>query len=306
MSVNISEITKKGARAVLLENEWLTAVVLPEKGGKTDSLVFRETGFELLFQNPKEKYRQASFGSSFESFEACGFDDAFPNVDAEGMYPDHGEIWSASFDSRICGDLLQLSYESPHFGYQYRKEISLEKNSLRISYHILNTGSTPLPAIWTMHCLCNTDPDMEIVFPPGVKQVMTVFDNDLTGEAEKVLPFPEADICGRKYRFDRIPEKGAVKYYCFGAVEEGCCGYDYPSRNTKVRFLYDAKKLPYLGFWVTSGGFRGDHNCALEPTNGFYDSISKAQRLTGACPSLLPGVPLTFDLQILLQRYRVP
>ncbi len=306
MAVTITEICKKGARAILMENDSLSAVILPENGGKIDSLICRETGMELLFQNPKEKYADASFGSSFEAFEACGFDDAFPNVDAEEPYPDHGEIWSASFESRYCREILELSYESTRFGYRYCKKIWLEENRLCIRYTILNTQRTPFPAIWTMHCLCNTEPDMKIVFPPGTHKVITVFDNELTGEKERILPFPEADIDGHVYHFDRVPEHGAVKYFCVGAVAEGCCGYDYPSKDTKVRFIYDAQLLPYLGFWVTAGGFRGDHNCALEPTNGFYDSISKARRLGGGCPELLPGKPLEFDMTIQMDRLSKP
>ena len=60
---------------------------------------------------------------------------------------------------------------------------------------------------------------------------------------------------------------------------------------------YDAEKLPYLGVWITAGGFQGDYNCALEPTNGFYDSISKAAG-NGKLPVLGAGESMEFDLHI--------
>jgi hypothetical protein len=65
-------------------------------------------------------------------------------------------------------------------------------------------------------------------------------------------------------------------------------------------FTYDANKLPYLGFWRTLGGFRGDYNCALEPSNGFYDSIAKAQE-NKTCPILESGEVFSFQLHMQLK-----
>ncbi len=51
---------------------------------------------------------------------------------------------------------------------------------------------------------------------------------------------------------------------------------------------WDKDKLPYLGFWITDGGFRGDYNCALEPSTGYYDSIDIATK-NGKVSYLLPN-----------------
>lgn len=71
-----------GADGWALENEALSAVVLPAHGGKVASLIYKPRGFELLFQNPKGVFRRAGRGDDFSMFEACGFDEAFPTVDA--------------------------------------------------------------------------------------------------------------------------------------------------------------------------------------------------------------------------------
>ncbi len=46
----------------------------------------------------------------------------------------------------------------------------------------------------------------------------------------------------------------------------------------RIRYLiqYDPLVHPYLGVWITKGGFKGEYNCALEPSNGFYDSLALA------------------------------
>lgn len=89
------------------------------------------------------------------------------------------------------------------------------------------------------------------------------------------------------------------KYYVEGMVGEGYCGYLYPVQGMKAEISYDPEKLPYLGFWVTAGAFRGDFNCALEPTTGFYDSIAVAQK-NGRCPALAPDEQMGFTITVRL------
>lgn len=62
---------------------------------------------------------------------------------------------------------------------------------------------------------------------------------------------------------------------------------------------YDVKKLPYLGVWVTAGGFEGDYNCALEPSDGFYDSVRKAGE-NGRLPVLASGAAADFGFAVSL------
>lgn len=90
-----------------------------------------------------------------------------------------------------------------------------------------------------------------------------------------------------------------VKYYADQKVKTGFCGYCYPSQGLRCTFRYDAKKLPYLGLWITAGGFRGDYNCALEPASGYYDSIQKAAE-NGSLYLLKKEEPLHFSLELAL------
>ena len=96
-----------------------------------------------------------------------------------------------------------------------------------------------------------------------------------------------------------MPPDGALKYYAASAVKEGCCRYEYPASQMAAQLEYDSNMLPYLGFWATSGGYRGDINCALEPTNGYYDGIHNA-RQHNACPVLTPDETWNFTLSIQL------
>jgi galactose mutarotase-like enzyme len=297
--------------AYQLENEQVRAVVLPARGGKVASFYHKQKGFELLFQNPNNLYKPASLYSRFEEFEACGFDDAFPSID-EGLvslgmhivhYPDHGEIWSAGFEAEVCGDTLSLQYNGRVFNYAYRKSFMLSENRLVCRYSIENRSLAAFPYIWAFHCLVNYEPEMQLLFPQGTVQMENVTHSARLGEKGRCYAFP-ADTAadGNTYDFTRVPPvqpSSCEKYYVKGKTAEGHCGYYYHSKELTALIEYDPVKLPYLGFWVTAGAFRGDYNCALEPCTGYYDSIDTAQK-NGAQSFLLPGEVFSFNMSISL------
>lgn len=299
------------ANAIALENDTIHLVCLPDFGGKIVSLYHKERDFELLFQNPAGEFRKAKPGSDYSEFEACGFDDAFPNIDGEIVkvgnnyitYFDHGEIWAANFEWQEQQGGILLSYCSPYLNYRYEKLFTLSDNIFRANYTIKNEGNMDFPCFWTCHCLVKYRSDMRLIFPNGTNSVVNVIDSDILGHPGLVYRYPRDYIdVNKEYDFTRVPEadsKTALKYYCCERSQEGRCGYIYPSDGIKAEIGFNPKELPYLGFWLTTGGYRGDINCALEPSNGFFDSITTASK-NGKCPVLGPGKEMNFFLEISL------
>lgn len=296
-----------------VKNDVLRCVILPNHGGKVVSICRRENGFELLFQNPCDKFKKAHLGSPFEEFEACGFDDAFPSIDSGYVvvgskiieYPDHGEIWSARFDCNMQGESLYLKYRSNFLGYFYEKWFTLKDDRLTCSYRITNQGSEPFPYIWACHCLVTYMPDMRLIYPDGTKAIEVAADSKFLGAATTIHPFPE--VINGAYDFTRVPKPDPdrmEKYYVSETVEKGNCGYRYPSAQMAAELEYDAKKLPHLGFWITTGGYRGDQNCAFEPAVGYYDSIETAMK-NNSLKWLNPGETISFDLNIRLYPWKM-
>ena len=286
----ITEIEFKESKAIQLENENVKAIVLPEMGGKIASLFSKEKEFELIFQNKEAVYAKASLNDNFGSFDASGFDDAFPSInggmvkigDKEIQYPDHGEIWSGSFSYIIKDEKVELYYKSAILPYTYKKIISLKEERLLVEYKIENIGTEAFPCIWAAHYLVNCEANMELLLPKGTKQVINVLDSNFLGKEGTVHNFPTTlDLNGNQYNLNRIYPNAAnkcEKFYTYNELREGSCGVYYPSKNLRYTLNFDKDKFPYIGFWITEGGFRGDYNCALEPANGFYDSISKAEK----------------------------
>ncbi|WP_313560926.1 DUF5107 domain-containing protein [Ruminiclostridium cellobioparum] len=308
----IYESIFKGTKSIVIESEKLKVIVLPELGGKLASIFNKPKEFELLFQNKADTYKKAGIYEDFGNYDASGFDDAFPSIN-EGMvpvggelikYPDHGEIWTMAFSSEITGEKLVLHGVSSILSYEYKKILSVQGDQLLIRYIIDNTGTADIPCLWAMHCLIRCEEDMELIFPEGTKEIRNVYKSKYLGEVDRIHPYPSVLMeDGSEFRLDRIfPENAGKceKYYVNGRVDTGMCGAYYPGRDVAYRVYFHKERLPYLGFWLTEGGFRGDYNCALEPANGFYDSIATARK-NNAVYNLKAGEAFTFDLKIELK-----
>lgn len=298
----------------VLENEKLSVEIVPVQGGKTISIYGKMKKFELLAQ--KSPHR--AYGSSGAFADAAfGFDDAFPCIDAGEVsvggrkicYPDHGEIWSKPMQVQRQGNgFLSLSYESPVLQYHYEKDIALRDASVVYAYRIKNCGAHAFPCIWAFHCLVRYEEDMQIRFPKGTDAFVNVLSSAALGQKETVYEVEQVEggllSAQTGYRFDRVPvrkSRSVEKYYVKDSVKEGICGYDFPSQDVTCTISYDHEKLPYLGFYVTAGGLWGDYNCALEPCDGYYDSVESAAK-NGRCGVLAPGESKEFEIEIKLEQ----
>lgn len=297
----ITETHFLSSQALLMENAYLKVIVLPLLGGKIASIIHKESGFELAAQNTRGSYSMPDSTTRFEACDASGFDDAFPTIGEvtivheghEWHYTDHGEIWRSSFNYTIEGERLVLHYESPENPYHYTKTLSLNGCRLECQYHIKNTGNRDWPCLWASHALVRYEEDMELIYPKGTKEMLNVSESPELGDIGALFQVEDA-----AYNFRGVPAKEpktAVKYYLLGKTGEGRCGYRYPTQGMQCLIEYDCKALPYLGFWVTAGGYRGDYNCAFEPANGFYDVIDIA-KANDALVILKGGENLDFSL----------
>jgi len=302
-------------KQIVLENENLKVVLHPHLGGKITSFYLKEKDFELAAESSQEQTQVRSRmeaenrRDNFAPY-AYGMDDAFPNVNQEMIdwdgrklhYPDHGEIWSADFE--ICEqtlDKVRIRWHSLEFNYSYEKCMKLNGHTLEIEYQIENYGNEELPCIWTWHGLLRYEQDMEIILPEKVGHYRNVLDDCILGEEGTVYPL-QNDV----YDFTKMlnPEEcNMIKYYNEEDVTDGHCGIYYPTQNVSHYLDYDAKIFPYLGIWITAGGFQGDFNVALEPTNGYYDRISKA-RDNQKLPILRAGEELDFTIKFTLREGR--
>ncbi len=265
-------------KRLVLENETLRVLLLPEVGFKIASVFYKPRSFEAVFQpsNPEgkpldEMYRTAFPGASFEHYDTSGIDDCIPTIDAAWLEEcqvelnDHGDTWSASWvvaeDAGEDETAAEASVQLASLPLRLTRRVSLEENVVRLSYELLNTGSVRVPWMWTLHDLLRYEPDAQLDLP----QPFIVTDVQ-RGETW------DFDI----RRMDEVPENATYKFYYDHPVKDGVASIRYPSQGMLTRLLYDGARFPYLGVWMTTGGFKNERNIALEPSNGFYDSLPRA------------------------------
>ncbi len=293
--------SRDGFAVYILENERISVSVMPELGGKIVSLYDREKDFEVLFQNPKPQYLARRPGDAFSDHDASGFDDAFPNVDPSEeeiagkkiRLPDHGEIWTAKLQPEPIPGGLRLRGSGSVLQYDYEKNLTIRDNTLCLSYRITNREAVPIPCLWTMHCLVRCDRDTRFLLPPETRRVRNLFPGPY-GEPRLLSVHEHPEL------FAPPPEGTMAKYWLTEPIQNGECGYLFPRRGIRLMLEYPAERLPYLGLWCTMGGYRGDHNAALEPSTGYYDSVPTA-RENGALPMLAPGESFPFSLTLRLE-----
>ncbi|SEF57583.1 Galactose mutarotase [Butyrivibrio sp. Su6] len=263
-----------------LSNDHISVSVIPKLGGKIISFHRNDNNFDVVACKQRE-YRTVDAGGRFEEYDRSGLDDAFPNIDPEEYiwngkhidYLDHGSIWRSKMHiDTIGGDYLELSYINRDIPFLYKKSYKLNNNSLIIRYHIENLDE-PFPCFWTFHGLLKYAPDVEIIYPKGISNIENVLENSMLGE-KKEYNYPSYE-----YDFNhplKYEPSYMIKYYGQEMTENGHFCIRWPSNGITLDIDYDHKILSWIGVWVTVGGYYNDYNFAVEMTNGYYDSISRA------------------------------
>lgn len=297
MEIYISKY--KNLECIILENDYLKVGVLPKCGGNIYSIFDKKLKIELLWQNKKE-YIIPIYGESFTRGNVSGIDEMFPSI-SECTYadepwkgtkiPDHGEIWSLSFDYEISNDEVKLWTFGTKFPYKFCKIIKLLDNSINIWYEVNNFSQFDLSFIWALHPLFNGQDDIEVVLPTDVKKIINVnSDSKVLGGFGAKHRWPNIkDENNKILDLSKVPDKSSnrcEKFYIDGKINNGWCALYYQKERYAVEIKFPKEKVPYLGVWIDANGYRPkpQYNVALEPSTGQYDSLNMCQeRNTCSC-----------------------
>lgn len=302
--------TYKNLSGIFLENKILRVCILPELGAKIASIYYKPQDYEVLFQPVKNEYSIPKYGDDFSLYDTSGADEMFPTID-KCIYPydgykgtpcpDHGELWSKSWDIEIDGDVVKTYTTGIRFPYRIERGISLSESGIDFNYTIENNGNFPLYGIWAFHALANCDEKTRIILP-GVEEVVNVNKTSrYLGEIDRIHKFPQSiDSSGNTLFLDNLRPQTAnncEKYYVNGRGILNEAGMTQNRGKLIHRVFFDPEKVPYLGVWINEGGFKGGYNLALEPSTGFYDSLEITKEKDGLEP-IEAGEELEFWMRL--------
>ena len=291
--------------AVQLANDQLVVSFLPELGAKMNSLKSVRSGRQFLYQPPGRPYRRAAYGASFADYDTSGFDECCPTI-AECIYagpgfagrkmPDHGDLWSASWNYLAGDQELFFETDGRSLPYRFRKIARLEGDAAILTYEIENTGSGEFAFLWSAHPLLAVAAGCRIVLPKEISQLFVEW-----SRGERLGKF--GDSCGWPIAACKDGEKvdlsemldasaGTADKLFTSRLRDGTCALCYPQTNEAIAFHFNPQDVPYLGIWICQGGWpspeNGHFTIGLEPCTGRPDSLQEAIR-RGSCDVLRPG-----------------
>ncbi|QFT89484.1 hypothetical protein FIU87_12565 [Bacillus sp. THAF10] len=293
--------TFKGLKCVILENESIQAIFLPDYGGKLASFIDKKRNKEWLFQSKEASLEIPPYGADFSAYDSSGFDDVFPSIDrclcpeSGKEVPDHGEVWALPWEMETKNEILSLKVKSPVFPYILCKDIRLKSNGLHFHYRVINLDNErPFYYIWTPHALLHCSTSTEFLTESHMKTIMSVeHGSEHLGEWGTIHSYPlttsikTGDLLDLS-KVEAVEAGNCEKYYFLEKAKSGKCGVKDMATGAFLMYEYPPEKIPYLAVWKTQGGYRGDYNIALEPCTGVYDNLYVAHAIKKAS-SVEPG-----------------
>lgn len=275
----------RGLQAVVLRNEHLTAVVLPELGGKVWEVHDRLSGRQLLWHHPRLGPGRVPFGSTYDDVFHGGWDELFPNdvpeVLAGEAYPDHGELWASAWEWRtdapgpdgVASVTLRLA--TPISACTFAKTISLAPGAreLTVAVDLVNGSGTDLPFLWKQHLALAVSAGARVDLGAG-EMLIGDFGTPRAGAAGATYTWPELVVEGVAHDMRPVlPHESRVCEFQYATtVHEGWCELAHAD-GTTVRLSFDPGVFASCWLFSSYGGWRDLDVAVLEPCTGHPISV---------------------------------
>jgi hypothetical protein len=308
MPVQVStEWTYRGLDVILLENEHLRVIVLPQLGGKIWSIVDKRRDHELLWHHPRVVPRPAMFGAAYDDWFCGGWDELFPNdavVEIGGeRYPDHGELWAMPWEWSIVEQTRdEVTISLRHAGIitttRFEKRLTMRANEplLHIAARIRNEGAQPLDFLWKLHPALNITPDSRIDMPARRIEIDPGFRARLG--ALEAFEWPHATAeSGAQIDMRRVPlfESQSCDFYYAVDLDDGWCALTDTRAKAGFGLVFDKTVFRTVWIFGAYGGWRGLYTTILEPCTGYPYRLDEAIA-RGTASQLAPGAELRTEI----------
>jgi hypothetical protein len=303
--------------ALVLENDYLCAVILPALGGRVWTLEDRVRRRQWIWHREGVPLAPSAPGAAYDDVWAGGWEELFPN-DAAGRFearelPDHGEwwtlAWSAVETSSEASAAVRLTAIAQIVRAECTKEFSLAHGdaALTVSYRIRSLEETPFHFLFKQHLPIQITPDCRLVLPGGrVEAVDPAFGTLLPGPGP--YDWPKAvGANGQTVDLGVIPPRAAAarEFVYVSDLPAAWCGVEDLARRAALRLEYDDRRLPYVWLFLSYGGWRNTYTAVLEPCTNLPKDLARAAQL-GQAARLLPGEQFATSVTIRFGWLREP
>lgn len=292
-----------GLRTVVLENDLLRIVVLPEAGARIWQITYKPLASDLLWNNPGLAPARQSLHASYDDTWSGGWDDLFPNDEAGRAggiaLPDHGELWTCAWQAEpFHGEDqsgIRLRTTTPLSRFEVEKTLVLRAQSAQLSveYRLTNRGSEDFPFLLKLHPAFAVSPNHRIDFPRMTVVREPEFEGTLAG-APMIFPWPWAALGEQTMDLREVPDVSSEALHFFYGTElaAGWCGVTNQANRLAAALRFDPEVFSSCWLFATHGGWRDLNVAVLEPATGYPFRMS-AMIDEGRARRLAPGESLT-------------
>ncbi len=304
MSFNLEHNRVGTWSAVVMQNDAVRVVVVPEIGGKIISLLSRRSGREWLWKNPCLPLKKPPIDATdFGAFDAGGWDEVFPTVNpchvpnsawGNRRLTDHGELWFRPWqvlDARNESEAaatLALAVDGPELPFRFERTLTLAAGlaPLVLSYSVTNKSTMPMSFIWAAHPLLAIEPGDSLCMPDGTRVSSTgsiglELPANMMAFKWPMLPLASGD----SLNLSRAPEPSArfaIKLFAEN-VPGGAIEIANRDKTEVLRFSSALPEAMHVGLWLNYGAWSGAntlpyYNAGVEPTSFPHDDLSVAAR----------------------------
>jgi len=236
--------------------------VIPALGAKVSSLISRRTGREWMWSPPGgASLHRNRTGDPFPESTLLGGDECIPTLAPcrwRGRdLPDHGEVWTESWDAQIEAGAVVTRLRLPISPLTLERRVTLRDNRVQFDYTLVNLLPALYEYVWAFHPL------------------LTIADGDAFD-----VPCTQvrADLAfgGARSGWPHAVNHGdAIKLYTED-LTDGYAAIRNERRGEALVFEFDRRELPIVGLWINRGGWNGFQHVAIEPTSGAPDALTAA------------------------------
>lgn len=287
------------SQALVLENDRLRVVVLPELGGKVWQISDRRTGRDLLWQNPRIAARPVPFGSTYDDVFFGGWDELFPNDEPEELagepFPDHGELWASPWEWRVdergpdaVG--VTLSMRTPISACRFSKSLTLadDASHLKVAWRIENQLGRDVPYLWKQHLAVPVSEPAALGL--GARSMYVEgFGRPRAGRGGTRYVWPHlVDDAGERHDMrPTLPAISQVSEFQYATeLDAGWCAVTYAD-GSGIGLAFDPDVFRSCWTFASFGGWRAHEVLILEPCTGY--PVSVAEGVAGGTHQTLPA-----------------
>ncbi len=289
MGLSVSKTVVGGLNGLILENDKLRTVLMPEFGARILSIIYKPTETEFVWHNPRVPVMKPTYQPELE--DVSGLFDCVPTCETctykKWKLPMFGEVASEPWrivktQKKPQSITVKLQRKCKVYPMMVNKSLTITKNEpvLELNYKLENLSNEALEYHYSGHNTLQINPSYRIVLPHEVTKVkrgMAI--TDRIGNLGDEIPWPiTTDRDGKTVDLSKVgqPCEGTGENLYTPKLKESWAAAFNESRREAIGFSFQAEALPYILVWITLGGYLGYYHIALEPSTGRPDNLDVA------------------------------